>query len=132
MMVAVGFNPRFVSPHFTVRRVATGRNSAPYLPFIKLDLVQLVQFAIFFLERFRAMMLALPWSLSNYRRQVRLAHRKMHRMRSPWFQSSLRDEREAAGHGPWVETHGYHRIVATRRNRHKPPARSHEPVATSP
>ena len=72
MMVAVGFNPRFASPPFAVRRVATGRKSAPYLPFIKFDLVRLEQLAIFFLERFRAMMLALPLNVSNSRRQVRL------------------------------------------------------------
>ena len=80
-----GFQPTVCQSHFAVRGVATGRKSAAYIPFIKFDRMQLEQFAIFFLERFRAMMLALPLNVSNDRRQVRLAQRKMHRMRSPWF-----------------------------------------------
>ncbi len=91
---------------------------SPNIPFIKFDLVQLGQFAIFFLERFRAMMVALPWKMRNYRRQVWLAQRKMHRMRSPWFLTRrYATNQRWAGHGPWVKTHGYHRIVATRREK---------------
>ncbi len=40
MMVAVGFNPRFASPHLAVRRVATGRKLASYTTFIQFDLMQ--------------------------------------------------------------------------------------------
>ena len=94
MMVAVGFNPRFASPHLAVRRVATGRKSAPYIPFLKFDLVQLEQFAVFLLERFRTIMLALPLNVSNFKRQGRLVHRRCAVCVRHGFGSSLRDERE--------------------------------------
>src|ERR1019366_1048797 len=68
----------WVKTHGYHHGVATRRGplSTPYIPFVELDPVALEEFAIFLLEAFRAVMLALPLDVFSHRRDVRPAHRK--------------------------------------------------------